>query len=140
MKFESGGSSLVVLATYLLGAAAFVVASSVDYHVWRRLAPVLFVIAVIGLLLVLIPGVGITVDGSRRWLGAGAFRVQPSELAKLALLCCGANVLKATSPASASGSARDRARSVHGRPADRATHLGAARRGLTARRAGAAHG
>ena len=75
------------------GAAAFVVASSVDYHVWRRLAPVLFVIAVVGLLLVLVPGVGITVDGSRRWLGAGAFRVQPSELAKLALLCCGANVL-----------------------------------------------
>ena len=41
----------------------------------------------------LVPGVGIMVDGSRRWLGAGAFRVQPSEVAKLALLCCGANVL-----------------------------------------------
>jgi len=42
---------------------------------------------------VLIPGVGITVNGSRRWLGVGFVRVQPSEIAKLALLCCGANVL-----------------------------------------------
>ena len=75
------------------GVAAFVVASSFDYHVWRRLAPWLFAISVVGLLVVLIPGVGILVDGSRRWLGAGAFRVQPSEVAKLALLCCGANVL-----------------------------------------------
>jgi cell division protein FtsW len=75
------------------GAAAFIVASSVDYHVWKRLAPWLFGLSVAGLLLVLVPGVGIMVDGSRRWLGAGAFRVQPSEVAKLALLCCGANVL-----------------------------------------------
>jgi cell division protein FtsW len=75
------------------GAAAFIAASSVDYHVWKRLAPLLFVVSIAGLLVVLIPGVGIMVDGSRRWLGAGAFRVQPSELAKLALLCCAANVL-----------------------------------------------
>ena len=75
------------------GVAAFVAASSVDYHVWRRLAPWLLAFAVAGLVLVLVPGVGIMVDGSRRWLGAGALRVQPSEVAKLALLCCGANVL-----------------------------------------------
>ena len=45
------------------GAAAFVAASSIDYHVWRRLAPWLFVVAVAGLVVVLIPGVGIMVDG-----------------------------------------------------------------------------
>src|SRR5713101_2834855 len=54
------------------GVAAFVAASSVDYRVWRRLAPWLFGISVAGLVLVLVPGVGIMVDGSRRWLGAGA--------------------------------------------------------------------
>jgi cell division protein FtsW len=75
------------------GVAAFVVASSVDYRVWRRLGPWLLGIAVAGLVLVLVPGIGIMVDGSRRWLGAGAIRVQPTEVAKLALLCCGANVL-----------------------------------------------
>ena len=75
------------------GVAAFIAASNMDYHVWRRIAPWLLGISVVGLIVVLIPGVGIMVDGSRRWLGAGAIRVQPTELAKIALLCCGANVL-----------------------------------------------
>lgn len=75
------------------GVVAFVAASSVDYHVWKRLAPWLLGISAVGLVVVLIPGVGIMVDGSRRWLGAGALRVQPSEIAKLALLCTGASVL-----------------------------------------------
>jgi cell division protein FtsW len=75
------------------GVVAFIAASSFDYHHWRRVAPVLLVISFLGLLVVLIPGVGIMVDGSRRWLGVGPLSVQPSEVAKLALLCCGANVL-----------------------------------------------
>ena len=75
------------------GVAAFVAASSFDYRHWRRAAPVLLVVSVIGLVVVLVPGIGIMVDGSRRWLGAGAIRVQPTEVAKLALLCCAANVL-----------------------------------------------
>jgi cell division protein FtsW len=77
----------------LFGLVAFVGASTVDYHRWRRWAPIVLVIAMVALVVVLIPGVGITVNGSRRWLGVGFLRVQPSEVAKLALLCCGANVL-----------------------------------------------
>jgi cell division protein FtsW len=38
------------------------------------------------LLLVLLPGLGIEVNGASRWLGAGGLRLQPSELAKLAFL------------------------------------------------------
>ncbi len=75
------------------GAVVFFVAASTDYQAWRRMAPYLLVAAGIGLVLVLVPGVGIMVAGSRRWLGYGPIRVQPTELAKLALLCCGANVL-----------------------------------------------
>jgi cell division protein FtsW len=75
------------------GVIAFVAASSFDYHWWRRAAPWLLGLSAIGLIVVLVPGIGIMVDGSRRWLGAGAIRVQPTEVAKLALLCCGANVL-----------------------------------------------
>ncbi len=77
----------------IIGVGAFVAASSIDYHHWRRAAPALFALAVLLLVVVLVPHVGIMVDGSRRWLGAGPIRVQPSEIAKLALLCCGANVL-----------------------------------------------
>ena len=75
------------------GVIAFVVASSFDYHVWRRCAPALLALAVLLLVVVLVPGIGIMVDGSRRWVGVGAIRVQPSEVAKFALLCCGADVL-----------------------------------------------
>jgi len=38
------------------------------------------------------PGVGVMVDGSRRWLGAGPLRVQPSELAKVAVVVFGAHL------------------------------------------------
>jgi cell division protein FtsW len=65
----------------------------VDYHLWRRLA----VPAVAGVLLllvfVLIPGVGQTAYGARRWIGAGPLQFQPSELAKLALIIFSADVL-----------------------------------------------
>ncbi len=71
----------------VFGLIAFVAASTIDYHRWRRWAPLVLVVALIGLVVVLVPGVGITVNGSRRWLGVGMFRVQPSEVAKLALLC-----------------------------------------------------
>jgi len=77
----------------LIGAAAFIIASRVDYHVWRKAAPYLLVVAVVTCVLVLVPGIGIYVDGSRRWLGYGALRMQPSEIAKLALLVGAAEVL-----------------------------------------------
>ena len=38
------------------------------------------------LALVLVPGVGVTVNGATRWLGVGPLQIQPSEFAKLGLL------------------------------------------------------
>jgi cell division protein FtsW len=81
------------LAWALFGALAFVVAARVDYHRWRRLTPLVLVITVVLLFVVLVPGLGIVVDGSRRWLGYGSLRFQPSEIAKFALLLFGADVL-----------------------------------------------
>jgi cell division protein FtsW len=51
------------------------------------------VITLLLLFAVLVPGFGIVVDGSRRWLGYGSLRFQPSEIAKFALLLFGADVL-----------------------------------------------
>jgi len=76
-----------------LGVAAFVVMSRVDYHVWRRLVVPLLVVSGVLLVLVLVPGIGLEAYGSRRWLGVGWFRVQPVEIAKLALLIFAADVL-----------------------------------------------
>ena len=76
-----------------LGAVALTVFAVVDYRWWRRFAlPGL--LAVIGLLVaVCVPGVGVVVSGSRRWLGAGAWQFQPSELAKLAVVVFAADLL-----------------------------------------------
>ena len=77
----------------LLGAGGLVFAMRLDYHHWKneKLATLLLVVSVGLLVLVLVPDVGTDVNGSSRWLGAGPFRVQPSEFAKLAVLifCAG---------------------------------------------------
>ena len=55
----------------------------------RRIAPVarlLLIPTVLVLLVVLVPGVGVTVGGSSRWIGVSFLRFQPSELAKLAVV------------------------------------------------------
>ena len=76
-----------------LGAVALVVASYVSLHRLRSFArPMLWV--TFGLLvLVLLPFAGQTVNGSSRWLALGPFTLQPSELAKLALVVFLADLL-----------------------------------------------
>jgi len=69
-----------------LGIISCLAVASLDYALLRRFAWPLLGIAVVLLALVLIPQIGIKINGARRWLGAGGFRVQPSEFAKLALL------------------------------------------------------
>jgi cell division protein FtsW len=61
----------------------------------RRFTPVLLLIAFALLLLVLVPGLGLKINGARRWLGAGALTFQPSEIMKLALVLHAAAVLSA---------------------------------------------
>ncbi len=61
----------------------------------RPLTPLLVAASFFGLLAVLIPGVGLSANGARRWIGAGLFQVQPSEFAKLALILYGAHLLAA---------------------------------------------
>jgi cell division protein FtsW len=76
-----------------LGAAVLAGATVLDYHHWRKAVIPLLGVSVVGLVLVLVPGVGITAGGSSRWLGTDSFRVQPSELAKLAVLLFAADLL-----------------------------------------------
>ena len=50
---------------------------------WQRIAPYLFVITLVLLVLVLVPGIGKGVNGAKRWLSFKVFNLQPSELMKL---------------------------------------------------------
>ncbi len=67
----------------LVGLSCAAVASQVPTKKWQNLAPYLFAFGVILLVLVLIPGVGKAVNGSRRWLPLLIVNLQPSELMKL---------------------------------------------------------
>ena len=70
----------------VVAAAALVLAARLPVRFWERAGPTLLIVAVALLALVLVPGVGRTVNGSTRWLGVGAFNFQPSEFAKLAFV------------------------------------------------------
>ena len=52
--------------------------------VWDKIAPLLFIITVVMLIAVLVPGLGKSVNGSKRWLPLGVMNFQPSELMKFA--------------------------------------------------------
>ena len=68
-----------------IGFVALFVLGRFDYHRWRPLAPAGAVIAAILMMLVLVPHLGVTVNGARRWFDAGPLGTfQPSELGKLA--------------------------------------------------------
>ncbi len=77
----------------VIGVVAFVFASRTHYRKWRTWMPVVVVGALVALVLVLIPGIGSEVDGARRWIQFGPVGFQPSELAKLAMLCYAATLL-----------------------------------------------
>ena len=76
-----------------LGSTAMAVTMRVDYRRWRPVAGPLLVVCCVLLLAVLVPGVGVRVGGSSRWIGIGSWRVQPSELVKLALALYCADLL-----------------------------------------------
>jgi cell division protein FtsW len=67
----------------LVGLVAAIAAFQVPVHVWQKLAPTLFVVALIMLVLVLVPGIGKGVNGARRWIPLGPLNIQPSEIMKL---------------------------------------------------------
>ena len=71
-----------------LGAAAMALTSRIPYRFWRDTWVVVSALAVSAVLLVLviIPGVGVYINGSRRWLSLGGLSFQPSELAKQAVV------------------------------------------------------
>jgi cell division protein FtsW len=82
-----------------IGLPVYLLATRVPRHVLRALAWPGIALAAVALVLVLIPGIGVTRFGSTRWLGFGGLVVQPSEVAKLVLLVWLADVLERKRPA-----------------------------------------
>ena len=69
-----------------LGVGLMLLASRLPMSFYRRWAIPFLALTLV--LLALVPLIGVKANGSRRWLGVGSFTVQPSELAKLAVILC----------------------------------------------------
>lgn len=71
--------AMFVGVSLLFGFIAF----QIPVRVWQKMAPYLFILGIVLLVLVLIPGVGREVNGSKRWISLFVVNFQPSELMKL---------------------------------------------------------
>ncbi|MCL2569772.1 MAG: putative lipid II flippase FtsW [Firmicutes bacterium] len=76
----------------VLGIVGLSLTYHLDYKIYRRFALPILIGAVVLLLLVFIPGLGIERLGARRWIGVGGFSMQPSEIAKFAFIIFAASV------------------------------------------------
>ena len=85
-KFTGNRASFFLLRHALSLAVGFLaawIAFQVPLATWQRFALPLFLVGVVLLVLVLIPGIGKSVNGARRWIPLGALNMQPSEMMKL---------------------------------------------------------
>ena len=80
---------LSLVVAFLVALMAF----QVPLNTWEKLAPWLFVVSLILLMLVLVPFIGKGVNGARRWITLGFMNFQPSELAKFAVLLYAADYM-----------------------------------------------
>jgi cell division protein FtsW len=96
---EGQGDGTAYLVKYVvygaLGLAVMQALARCGLEHVRRVTPLLLIVAFVLLLLVLVPGLGVKVNGARRWLGAGPLQFQPAEIMKLALVLHAVAVLAA---------------------------------------------
>jgi cell division protein FtsW len=96
---QGQGDGTAYLIKYLayggVGLIGMQVISRLDLNLVRRYTTLLLFAAFVMLVLVKIPGIGVRVNGARRWLGAGPLQFQPSEVMKLALVLHTAAVIAA---------------------------------------------
>lgn len=87
VAYTNTGNTFHYFIRHMIYVAIALVAGGVTLFipmsVWQRHSGWLLVAAFFILMVVLIPGVGREVNGSRRWIGVGVLNIQPSELAKL---------------------------------------------------------
>jgi cell division protein FtsW len=96
---EGQGDGTAYLVKYLaygtVGLVAMHLLSRHNLETVRKYTPWILLAAFALLLLVLLPGFGLRINGARRWLGAGPLQFQPSEIMKLALILHASTVLAA---------------------------------------------
>jgi len=97
----------------VIGLALAYGTTLIDYRLLRAYTPIVWGLGVLGLIAVLTPGVGSTVNGAKAWIALpGGFQIQPAELAKISIILGIAMVLAERNGASADPTDRDVLRSL----------------------------
>ncbi len=87
--YEDGDASLYFRKQLFMGLGGMLImwlASRLDYQLWRGLAKWALLASVILLLLVKVPGIGVTRGGANRWIRLLGVQFQPSEIAKVGVI------------------------------------------------------
>lgn len=71
---------------FLPGLVALFIAQKINYSFWKKISLPFFLISIVFLILIFIPGFGSKVYGASRWLNLGFFSFQPSEMLKLSII------------------------------------------------------
>lgn len=77
----------------LLGLGAMFICARIDHRIWKEASKPIFLGTVILLVATLLPGVGVSALGAKRWIELGPIVIQPAELAKFSLCVFLARVL-----------------------------------------------
>ncbi len=70
----------------LIGCVCLFVCSRIDYHLWQKFIPLALFVSLVLLILVKVPGLGVSANGATRWIHIGFVTFQPAELAKFAII------------------------------------------------------
>ena len=96
-EYKNGSSIYFLIRQiifFLIGLVTYFFIIRIDSLIYQKYKNLIILIAILLLIAVLIPGVGIIRGGARSWIGVGALSFQPSEFVKLAVIIFSANYLE----------------------------------------------
>ncbi len=99
--YESGKPTTYFWSQLRMGVGGVIIlwaTSHIDYQWWRKLSKYVMWLAIILLVLVKVPGIGVTRNGANRWVRLLGVQFQPSEIAKLAVILVFAAMLARRQP------------------------------------------
>lgn len=70
----------------VIGAVGLVICSFINHRIYKKFYWIFYIVGLVFLILVFIPGLNRTSYGATRWIGIGSFTIQPSEISKFCLV------------------------------------------------------
>lgn len=74
------------LTLTIAGFAAMIVVANIDYHIWKKIAGLALLLSAGTILLLKVPGLGVTVKGATRWIKIGPIQFQAAEPVKVGMI------------------------------------------------------